>query len=255
MYRYLIILSSFISQGSLLSQYYKIGDTLSVVAVNDLTLRENPGIGENKISILKRGEKIVILKTNKIIIDSIYGFKGNWIRVLSLSNKFEGYVFDAFISRYPVLDDLNYLKSHANVEYYDDYSGSMNILAGYVLSYLDKIGCDMVYSNGLDGNGGHTMFMSKLNNGDMLIKHSFWEGGAIELEMVNPRNSEVYYLVLDLIKHNPNREYKLDDNGLRNPKYDISGESSCVLETEYQCIIDVKRKDESKISIFYYWGY
>ncbi len=257
MNKILLILLNLITQSSLLAQYYEIGDTLSVVSINGLNLREKPGEGENKITLLETGEKVVLVKRNEILIDLVFNFKGNWIKVHSLKDNQDGFVFDAFVSRYPVLKEfktLNKIKP-ISIESVDVYEFMPEFLEEYALRSFTKEGCELEYFNGSDGSSAHKMILSKLNTGDLLIKHYYSESGAMELELQNPRISEVYYLVLNLLKLLPNEIYQIDDNALRNPKYEQSLEYNCVAEAGTQCIVKTIRKDKNTISIFFYWGY
>ena len=257
MNKLLLFLLYVITEGSLLAQNYEIGDTLSVVAFNGLNLREEPGKDRRKITLLEIGEKVIVVKKDEILLDSVFGFYGNWIKVHSLKDNEEGFVFDAFVSRYPVLKEfktLNKIKPISS-ESVDVYQFMPEFLEEYALRSFTKVSCELEYFNGSDDSYAHKMILSKLNTGDLLIKHYYSESGSMELELQNPRISEVYYLVLNLLNMLPNEIYKIDDNALRNPKYEQSIEYNCVAEAGTQCIVKTIRKDKNTISIFFYWGY
>lgn len=252
-----LIICYIISYSSLISENYKIGDTLFVVSMNGLNLRQTPVETGIKCSKLETGDKIIVIDNKELLTDSIFGFKGKWVKVKSISQDTHGYVFDAFVSRYPVLKEfktLNKIKP-ISIESVDVYEFMPEFLEEYALRSFNKEGCELEYFNGSDGSSAHKMILSKLNTGDLLIKHYYSESGAMELELQNPRISEVYYLVLNLLKLLPNEIYQIDDNALRNPKYEQSIEYNCVAEAGTQCIVKTIRKDKNTISIFFYWGY
>ncbi|MEM6879624.1 MAG: SH3 domain-containing protein [Bacteroidota bacterium] len=76
---------------------YSNGDTLSVVAINGLSVRSTPGTEGDRITILENSERVTIKDTSnsKNQADSIFGFLGSWV-LIETKDKILGYVFDAF---------------------------------------------------------------------------------------------------------------------------------------------------------------
>ena len=92
---------------------YDWGDTLHVWATSGLNMREGPGTDFPKMKKLEYGDKVqviddylrstplsltVIKKSKK---NAAFVMKGHWVRVIIGSQ--EGYVFDGYLSRLPVM--------------------------------------------------------------------------------------------------------------------------------------------------------
>ncbi|MEM9341140.1 MAG: SH3 domain-containing protein, partial [Bacteroidota bacterium] len=84
---------------------YDPGDTLCVVALGGINLRVGPGTDFEKITRISNGAQVVI-KSISDVRDSIE-FKGFWVEVKTVDGANTGYAFDAFLSQYPVINDLN----------------------------------------------------------------------------------------------------------------------------------------------------
>jgi len=254
-----LIICYIISYSSLISQNYKIGDTLFVVSMNGLNLRKTPMENGIKCSKLETGDKIIVIDNKELLTDSIFGFKGKWVKVKSISQVTNGYVFDAFISRFPVLKELKII-NELNVSNWQTgglYEFMPQLLEEYSLRAFSKIGFDIEYVNGIDDQGGHGMIISKLTSGDLLIKHSYYESYATELELNNVRNSEIYYLVLNILQQLPKSIYIVDEDKLRKPRYSLSNiyQNNCVVKGGDYCIIRIIKKDINKFGIFFHFEY
>ncbi|WP_348226291.1 hypothetical protein, partial [Salmonella enterica] len=77
------------------------------------------------------------------------------------------------------------------------------ILHEYALRAFTPQNCQVHYSNGSDGESAFSLTITLLNDHAMLIKHGYFEGHGTELELVNARVSEIYYLILNIIKYLP----------------------------------------------------
>ena len=243
----------------LISQNYSIGDTLFSVSLNGLNLREVPIEDSKKLKMLQTGEKIIILDNKVAISDSIFGFKGNWVKIRSIDQNIDGFVFDAFISKYPVLSKykiINELKS-SKWETGGLYEFMTEYLEEYSLKAFSNTDCIVEYDNGLTDQGGHSMVIRKLKSGDNLIKHMYYESYATELELNNARISEVYYLILNLLRELPTGMYKIDEARIRTPKYGSNDFyfDNCVVECGDYCTVMLLRKDKNKYGIFFYFTY
>lgn len=66
----------------LFASNYSIGDTLKVVAINGLQLREAPSSASESLTILPSGQDVVIKDTlGSSALDTIFGFKGKWVEI------------------------------------------------------------------------------------------------------------------------------------------------------------------------------
>lgn len=249
----LIIILCFNLAPLILSQEYSIGDTLNVVAVNGLNLRKSAHTNEGNIGMLSNGERVIILATDPIINDSIEGFNGNWIKVRSLTNKIlEGYVFDAYLSKYPILDKIECLNDFTIGKYrwQDDEMRDFlpAMLEEYIKNVFKQTGSTTKYSNGSVGEGAHSFEITELEQTGLMIKHFPSEGHGIELELNNARISEVYYIIVNLLKFLPSEIAQVNDGLVKNPKYG----RECVGLGDYGCTVRVLRKANGKISIYFF---
>jgi len=87
---------------------YKKGDTLNVLTISGVNLRENPSSASNKIATIIYGSKIQVVDDNlrqtKFRVEELKEFfiEGYWVKV-----KFRdqiGYLFDGYLSKFPILD-------------------------------------------------------------------------------------------------------------------------------------------------------
>lgn len=249
----LIIILYFNLAPIILSQNYSIGDTLNVVAVNGLTLRKSANTNEGNIGMLSNGERVVILVTDQIINDSIEGFNGNWIKVGSLTSKIlEGYVFDAYLSKYPILDKFECLNDFTTGKYRWQDDEMKDFLPAMLEEYIKKVftqtGCTIKYSNGSDREGAHSFEITELEQTGLVIKHFPSEGHGIELELNNARISEVYFIIMNLLKFLPSEIAQVNDGLIKNPEYG----RDCVGLGDYGCTVRVLRKANGKISIYFF---
>jgi len=194
-----ILLFLFLLNEDLSATNYQEGDSLYVVALSGSILRGAPNTKSDKLGKIACKSKVIILdtfgfKNNK---DTIEGFSGNWVYVLSEVGK--GYVFDAFISTLPLVE---------NLEWYDsmdkDFGGAFemlpDLLKEYSLKKIGKEGCEYQYRPLREGESWHSLDIFKLRGGHLLIEHGYWEGQGTELELLNKRESEVYYLIRHLLQ-------------------------------------------------------
>lgn len=233
-----------------LSQHYSVGDTLNVVALDGLNIRSTPENQGEKIGTLRNGEKVIIIQNN-IQEDNNFGFDGHWVQVKSQDGSLKGYAFDAFISRFPVIEKMTVfnqsIESDAKLT---DIEMLPEILKEYSFSAFKKQGCESYYYNGSDGEGSHSLKIINLEGNDKLILHGYWEGNSTELELSNVRSSEVYYLVKNLLQYYAENSYTLEDTELRNAQYSFN---PCVAVGPGGCIIRIVRKSEDIISIYFYF--
>ena len=235
------------------SQHYNIGDTLNIVALNGLNLRKSGNTNGVKIGMLSNGEKAIILSMDSMMKDSMDGFNGDWIRVASITNpKLEGYVFDAYLSKYPILNEFECLHDFISGKYrwQDDEMKDFfpALLEEYIKRAFTQPGGTTKYSNGADGEGAHSFELTELEQNNLMIKHSPSEGHGIELELNNPRISEVYYLIMNLLKFLPSELARVNEGLIKSPEYG----RDCVGLGENECTVRVVRKENGKISIYFF---
>ncbi|MEP7196421.1 MAG: hypothetical protein ABI851_07850 [Saprospiraceae bacterium] len=249
----------FFYSGSVLAQNYRDGDTMYVVSLNGLNIRESAEENGLKSGKLENGDTIIVIDIKSGLSDSIFGFKGCWINVKAISNNVSGYIFDAFISRYPVLKKLNIIHE---LEPYKWQTGGLfefmpQMLEEYALKVFHKSSCEIEYSNGEDRQSGHSMILNKLTSGDYLVKHGYDESYAIELELNNVRLSEIYYLVLNLLHPLPKGMCTINEFALRNPHYGPADfyNTNCVVKCGDYCTAMLVKKDKTKYGIFFYFTY
>lgn len=226
---------------------YEIGDTLSVVALGGINLRQEAGTSFDKVSKLDNGD-LVIVKRITESMDSIE-FLGNWVEVISVNNSAKGYAFDAFLSKYRVVNDLSEAKRFRNT--YDFIDRLPTLLNEYSEKAFNNSGCDIEYTSTSSGESYHALAIKVFDEDCRLIKHQFYEGGKSELELLNARPSESYYLVKNIIKQLPIDEIeliKVNENTLMFPK--VKNWKNCSVKFESgDCLIDVYKKGKGITSI------
>ncbi len=123
---------------------YDWGDTLHVWATSGLNMREGPGTDFPKMKKLEYGDKVQViddyLRSTPLNITVVkkskdsdaFVMKGHWVRVIIGSQ--EGYVFDGYLSRLPVIK----IKQKSKNEPLKKYVVSENILF-YVGRNFSKI--------------------------------------------------------------------------------------------------------------------
>jgi len=232
------------------SQYYKVGDNLSVVAMDGLNVRALPDEHSLKVGKLDNGAVVELLRIDSLESQTIFGFTGHWIFIRD-TNDLEGYVFDAFVSRYPVMKTLKVFdKELSATNQNSDIEFLTQILVEYALKAFNREGSETVYSNEFQGTSAHGFNIVPLQNGNRLILHSYYEGHSTELELKNPRLSEVYYLIMNLLTFVRKEDYVLDENIVNleaQPYY------ACSVTMDNNCVIRVFRKADDVISIFFYF--
>ena len=234
------------------AQHYFIGDTMNVVALKGLKLRETPNLGSSIITLLNNGEKIVIEQLDQSNEDNIDGFHGRWVKIHPLNSTSDGFVFDAFISRYPVLTKFEYIKDFVSGKYNwkddDMYDFLPAMLEEYALNVFRSEGCQVFYSNGSDGESSFSMSITQMNDKVTLIKHGYSEGHGIELDLSNPRISEIYYWIMNILKFVPAEITTLDEEGMKTEK---EFGQECIKIGEHGCIMRILFKGDNLISILF----
>jgi len=231
---------------------YSIGDTLNVVAINGLTVRSEPSVDGNKITTLKNQEKVCIKDTAnfKVLRDSIFGFRGNWV-LIQTSENITGYVFDAFLSTLPVTKSMTeYIKKLPNNAF--DYSNELpELLKSYAIENFSKTDCEFEYNNRADGESVHYMRIQKFQEGHVLIEHTIWEGTSTELKLENVRISEIFYLVHQLLGDTNEEIIKINDYNLRNPK-SYRNYKSCVGELKGNgCGVELYKDSDNAYTLIF----
>lgn len=233
------------------AQHYMIGDTLYVVALSGLKLREAADSNGPVNNVLKNGEQVVIKETDQLVEDNIEGFNGHWVKIQSLSSSIEGYVFDAFISRYPVLKKYESIQGYIadNWKDHDLYGFLPKMLEEYTLKIFNPEGCHVSYSNGSDGEGNYSIEIMQLNHKAKFIKYGDSEGSGTELELTNPRISEVYYLIKNIVKFIPQEILTLDEDTM---KVEREYGQVYVKVGEYSFVIRIAYKGNNVVSIIFF---
>ena len=226
---------------------YEIGDTLSVVALGGINLRQGASTTFNKVSKLENGDLVIIKRVTESK-DNIE-FPGFWVEVISIKNSVEGYAFDVFLSKYKVVNDLSEAKRFRDAIDFD--SRLPTLLNEYSEKAFNNSGCDVEYTSTSSGESYHKLTIIVFDEDCRLIKHRFYEGGKSELELINSRPSESYYLVKNIIKQLPIDEIgliKVNENMLMFPK--VKNWKNCSVKFESgDCLIDVYKKDRDITSI------
>jgi hypothetical protein len=243
-----IFLAIILSEFSFATNYQK-GDILYVVAFSGLSLRSEPNTTSSKNGKLSCKEEVIILNTFdfKENQDTIEGFTGNWVYVSGKDLK--GYVFDAFISSLPFINDFEVLKGLG-----DNHEGIFEILPDlleeYALKAIGKTGCEFKYPSLRESENAHGFVFNKLNNGHNLINHGYWEGFGTELEFYNLRKSEVYYFMMHLTHFIPKNIFEINEQLLKSQNTNYN---HC-LDKDYfgsDCSLRVFQKEGNIISVFF----
>ncbi len=232
------------------SQHYKVGDNLNVVALDGLNVRAEPDALSLKVGKFENGTVVRVLKIDSLEAETISGFTGHWVFVRD-SNNLVGYVFDAFVSRYPVMKRLKVFDQELSASNQTgDNEYLTQILVEYALKAFKKEGSETKYSNEFQGTSSQSFDIVPLQEGNRLILHSYYEGHSTELELKNPRLSEAYYLIMNLLTFVRKEYYVLDENIVNleaQPYY------ACSVTMFDNCVIRVFRKQDDVISIFFYF--
>ncbi len=233
------------------AQSYSNGDTLHVVAINGLNLREGPSANSSSLFLLENGEKVVIVQSDSLPEDKINGFQGQWVKISSTNSSSSGYVFDAFISRYPVLEYFESVQVYIDMNWNDlDLYGFLpRMLEEYTTKVFVPEGCQASYSNGSDGEGAYSISIMQLNKNARLIKHGDLEGQGTELELSYARISEIYYLIRNIVKFVPEEKLQLDEEKMKTER---QYGQVYVKKGEYPFVIRIVHKGGGLISILFY---
>ncbi len=232
-----------------LAQFYSEGDTMTVVTLDRLNIRSSPKSQADKIGQFNNGDKVIILEPQSQITDTNFEFDGHWVLVRSLNDSVKGYVFDAFISNLPIINEMivfnQKIENNRNLKELEFLS---EILKIYSLRTFKQQSCETTYYNGSDGEGAHTIRIINLEKNNKLILHGYWEGNSTELELANVRPSEIYYLILNLLKYFPENVFTVDDKALRNARY---SNYDCAVMGMGGCYVRIVKKGNNIVSIFF----
>jgi uncharacterized protein YgiM (DUF1202 family) len=245
---------------------YTEGDTLYVVALNGLYLRTEPKQTHETDTKLNNGDTVVVRNTFGFTQynDVIDQFKGNWVYVESVKGNIIGYTFDAFLSHYPVVNNLKTAKNIQDEVRADSYDnmGYTEVFIEYIEHAFRKAGCEYFYQNESDGEGYHHFEITLLEGNNKVIEHGYYEAGVTELELYNPRQSELYYLVKNITKQLPSKICKANDEQLRKTPITRPerGYDDCAVMTDsgfckvkiFKKTYDGKHKDN--VSIIFIWS-
>lgn len=248
-YIILTLALTWVSQSLFGQVHYAIGDTLYVVALGRTNLREYPDKGSQKITKLDNGH--IVLVSELTTIKEKIEFDGHWVKVSSVSTGQSGFVFDNFVSRFKVIQKLQSASAITDLEAFGDQLPK--IITEYAIKTFNGATCNMHYDNGIDGETYHGFDIKQFSNGAKLIEHSYWESSQVELELYNARDSEVYYLIKNILKQIDSKYYSINEGLIANPK-NTSWKCEVTTNTEttdYACLIDVKYKGENITSIYF----
>lgn len=244
-----VILVFFVFNQLALAQYYNEGDTLTVVTLDRLNIRSSPNSQADKIGQLHNGEKVIILESQPQIKDINFEFDGHWVLMRSLNGSLKGYVFDAFISNLPIMEEMTVIEQMIeNKQNQYELEFLSELLKEYSLSAFKQLSCEATYYNGSDGEGAHSFRIINLEKNYKLILHGYWEGNSTELELTNVRPSEIYYLVINLLKSFDESEFTIDDKALRNAQY---SNYDCVVMGMGGCYVSIRKKGNDIVSVFF----
>lgn len=225
---------------------YAIGDTLYVVALDGVNLRDAVGTKSNVLTKLNNGESVIV-KSKELEADSSFGFAGHWVEVFSIDHKKTGYVFDAFISRFPVLS-----KEQINPD-----GGIPNAIYNYAKEAFGiKYEMSQFYESLSGGEGAHRITLTELNNSCLFVKHGYWESNGVELDIPGARTSEIYYLIWNMIKYFNKHtidQFNPDIKTTLGPQSE--GRIVVVSESDYEWSLYYARKLGGRVGIFFSEGY
>ena len=208
------------------SQDYKIGDSLLVNSNGGLNIRKEANTNSKIIGLLNFGERVFIeAKTKNEKLIKIGLMNGNWVKVKT--NKYEGFIFDAYISKLPQI------KKYHKTEFDEDESCFMNTMKEYIFKELIVIDTTN-YNNCADGEGAHSMRIYELKGGHQFIEHGYWESYQIEFQLNDIRDNEGIQLVKNLFQscgqYSEELEKKITTVGIM---FDANmGEFCCNMVTE-----------------------
>lgn len=246
-----IIIFTIYFTGSAAGQNYLIGDTLNVVAIDGLNLRKAPNLKSSIVALIGNGEKVVIEQIDQINEDTIEGFHGRWVKIHVVNSNSYGFVFDAFISQYPVLTKFASIQGYIDENWndHDLYGFLPKMLEEYALKVFKPEGCQVSYTNGSDGEGNYSISLMHLNKKATFIKHGASEGSGTELELSNPRISEVYYLIKNIVKFIPQDILTLDEEKMKTGR---EYGQVYVKVGEYPFVIRIAYKGGDVVSIIFF---
>lgn len=244
---YFFLLFVLMPKHSVFSQNYSVGDSLIAVAINGLSVREEPDIQSSKLQVLRNNDKIVVknILNDSVVQDSIFGFQGDWI-LIETEIGVMGYVYDAFVSTLPIASPINRNgKTISEISYLEELP---SVLKKYAIDNFSSSGCEFEWSNNYDGESHHSMSTLNFDQGHSLIEHGFWEGSAAELILKNVRPSEVYYLVNQFFINSKIDGIEVNDYHLRNPP-DYSMWNKCVINSNSSCLVEIIKLSKTSYAI------
>lgn len=191
---------------------YNSGDTLYIWAKSGLNMREGPGTDFPRMKKLEYGEKVrvidnylrstplslTILKKNKR--HKQFKLNGHWVRV-KIEN-IEGYVFDGYLSRLPVMEMKKNNDGEIYFEHFNEYAKrefgiDSTILNADSLKHYDE---RFVYQNGMEWKYPRSeCYFASLDLGEI----SFNEAYLIFEKMTSFEHHAKYFHPRDLAFNEP----------------------------------------------------
>lgn len=233
---------------------YTAGDTLTVVALDGLTVRAGADTQHEKLGLLPTGSRVSITATPDFSApgDTIFGLPGHWVAIESLEG-LSGYAFDAFLSTLPVAaPELHFYRPERQRSIDEYYTQLPELLKDYALAQFGAEGCSMDYFNRVDGASAHSMTFQQLSGGHTLIEHHYWEGYATELRLSKVRLSEAYYLTRQLFAGIAESSLELKDGNLKAPRTYLDWRSDCAANLPNgDCLVRLFEDEEYQFSLIF----
>ncbi len=164
-------------------------DSLNVLAINGLKLRERPSQTSQAMHIIPYGARVEVVEwlPEKIKFGWI---EGNWVKAAYKESA--GYIFSAYLSKLPP-PPLTRLPKRI----YEIYEFPQ-ILEDYAAYYLLPTSKKRRIDNEADGENSHSQIIQQFEYDITFIRHSYWEGNGAEIIV---RNTGVFegFVVLNAL--------------------------------------------------------
>ncbi len=217
-----------------------VGDTLFVAAQSGLNVRDEPGLKGNKISKLFHGDTVVVseIPEGTEFQQAIEGFSGRWVEVHKVNSDSTGYVFDSFLTRFPL---MNPEVAAAITSKYENLNCVLDRLIDvYISTYLNSDFNKLIeWNNGSDGEGYTAFEIIELKHGVRKVTVSYSEGGYYELEFNGSFLSEIFYLCQNIISLVESSKFSLIKSPFITKDYH---QSNCAIKLGDGCNVGVIRK-------------
>lgn len=227
-----IFLFSFLFPVVLNGMNYGIGDTLNVVAMDGLVIRSGPGTYAERIGVLMTYDRIIVVDTSNFHFqsDSIFGFRGNWIKIRSFDG-IKGFVFDAFLSTLPIVD-----QNRTNI---NEFPNGIKKVSSWLTSNLkDYVKYNFKHSisrmtsvneDNPKNNQIEYLDVDKFEGAHLFFdEYNGCEYRYFQLELSNVRISEVYYLIMQFLPIDKAKWPFFNEAALKSPD-DNSKNKNCIL--------------------------